>query len=90
MSSKNETLIEISVQPKSSRSLIKVQDDRIKVFLHSPPVDGKANEECISLFAKALRVPRSSVKIEKGERGRNKKISISGLSAEEVYTLLKQ
>ncbi|MGL4370812.1 MAG: DUF167 domain-containing protein [Spirochaetota bacterium] len=89
MSLKNNcTLLDITVQPKSSRSEIKVQDSLIKVYLHSPPADGKANEECISLFSKALRVPRSCINIEKGEHGRHKRISIEGISADDAIKKL--
>ncbi len=79
-----KTFFEIVVTPKSSRSMVKVQDGLIRVFLHSPPADGKANKECIEVIAKALKTAKGNVSIEKGEKGRNKRISVEGMTIEEI------
>ena len=81
-------LIKITVTPKSSKSLINVENGHVRVKLQSPPVDGKANEECIRLFAKALGLPKSSIGIVKGEKGRQKIISVDGISSEEAMERL--
>ena len=83
-------LIEITVTPKSSKSLINMENGNIRVKLHSPPVDGKANEECIRLFAKALGLPKSSISIVKGKKDRQKLISVGGISREEVMARLSR
>jgi len=89
MSLKNdETSLDIVVQPKSSRSRITINETIIKVYLNAPPVDGKANEECIALFSKALRIPKSAIGIDKGEKGRKKRLLISGLTYEEIIEKL--
>lgn len=85
-----ETRIEIAVSPKSSQSRIVVDDnEEIKVYLNSPPVDGKANSECVKILSKKLKISKSSIVIEKGEKSRRKTISISGLSREDVLRILK-
>ena len=85
-----KAVIDITVTPKSSRSTINLEPDNlIRVKLNSPPVDGKANEECIRLFSKALGVPKSAITIVKGERGRQKRLAIEGLSNEDVIARLK-
>ena len=90
MSLKNDAvLLDIIVQPKSSRSRITIQENIIKVYLNAPPVDGKANEECIALFSKALKIPKSAIEIEKGEKGRKKRLLIMGISQEEINQKLK-
>jgi uncharacterized protein len=81
-------IIDITVQPKSSRSIIKCDGTTIKVYLNSPPVEGKANNECITLLSKALGLPKSRIEIFKGEKGKKKRIAINGLSTEEVYSIL--
>lgn len=83
-------LIEITVTPKSSKSLISVESGHIRVKLHSPPVDGKANEECVRLFAKALGLPKSSISVVRGEKGRQKFISVRGISFEEAMSRLNR
>lgn len=83
------TVIDIIVSPKSSRSKIVLDsDESLKVYLQSPPVDGKANKECIALFAKMLRVAKSNIRIIKGEKGKRKRISIDGLSRDEIYKII--
>ena len=62
--------------------------DVLKVSLTAPPVDGKANQACIDLFARLLKVPRSSVTIAAGQTSRNKVIRVAGLSAKEGETRL--
>ena len=63
--------------------------DAVKVSVTAPPVDGKANESCISFFADLLEVPRSSVTIAAGQNSRNKVIRAAGLSADQVRARLE-
>ena len=83
-------VFDVTVTPKSSRSLVAADEQgNIKVYLNSPPVEGKANKECIALISKKLAVPKSRISIEKGEKGRSKRIAVEGLDAEDVLKLLK-
>lgn len=52
-------------------------DDRLKVTITAPPVDGKANAHLIRWFAKLCKVPKSSVEVVSGEANRNKTIAIA-------------
>jgi uncharacterized protein len=79
---------EITVSPKSSKSEISIYGDNIKVYLNSPPADGKANSELIKLFSKELHIAKSGIKITKGEKSRKKKIVIEGFTKEEIIKLL--
>ncbi len=80
-----QSLVEITVIPKSSRSEIVIDAaGAFRVYLNSPPVDNRANEECIRLFAKALNVPKSRVSIEMGGKSRKKKLLVSGMSPDEI------
>jgi hypothetical protein len=75
----------IKVHPRAKRNAITGEvGDALKVALTAPPVEGKANEACIELFAKLLEVPRSSITIAAGQSSRNKLIRVAGLSAVEV------
>lgn len=81
--------LEIKVVPRSSKSRITVlQDGTVKMNIKSPPVDGKANGECVAVLSKKLGVPKSSVHIIHGEKGRNKKIRVDGMSASDMYKIL--
>ena len=80
-----EVMFAVKVHPRAKTNAITGEvGDALKVSLTSPPVDGKANQACIELFAKLLKLPRSSVTIASGQTSRTKVIRVSGLSAEEV------
>ena len=46
------------------------------MYLKSPPVDGKANEELIKLLAKKFDVAKSDIRIKSGLSSRQKLIEI--------------
>ena len=81
--------IDILVQPRASRAKIgPMHDDRLKVAVTAPPVDGEANAAVIELFAKRLGVPRSSVEIVAGASSRKKTIKIANVTAQQIAELL--
>ncbi|MCA9495886.1 MAG: DUF167 domain-containing protein [Nanoarchaeota archaeon] len=69
---KNE-LYSVRVKVNSSKSGIVIEDDKIIVYLHSIPINNKANEELVKLFKKELKL---KVEIIKGLKSRNKIIKI--------------
>lgn len=86
-----DTALDIRVIPRSSRQRIVVDaDDVVRVYLNSPPAEGRANAECIALFSKKLRIAKSRISIERGERGRRKRILIRGLSPDTVLSVLRE
>ena len=62
----------------------------VRLRVRSAPADGEANAAVIRLIAKALGVPRSSVRIARGETARTKTLEIDGLEQAEVLTRLSQ
>ena len=75
----------VKVHPRARKNAITAElGDAVKISVAGLPVDGKANEACIELFANLLKVPRSSVTIASGHNSRNKVIRISGISAQEL------
>lgn len=87
---RDNAVFDVTVCPKSSRSRIVIEDDgSLKVYLNSPPVDGKANAECIALFSKTLKTAKSSIEILKGEKGRHKRIAIHGLSYNDIIIRIR-
>jgi len=82
--------IDITVSPRSSKRDITIDGSgNIKAHLNSPPVDGKANAECISLFAKELGIAKSRISIEKGLKGKRKKLKIEGITLTEVIEVIR-
>jgi uncharacterized protein (TIGR00251 family) len=77
--------ITVKVHPRAKRSAITGRlGDAWKLDLAAPPVDGKANEECIRFIAELAGVPRSQVRIVKGASHRVKVLEIQGAPQEEI------
>jgi uncharacterized protein len=75
----------IKVHPRAKKNAITGElGSALKLSITSPPVDGRANQDCIEFFAKLLKVPRSSVTIASGQSSRNKVVRVARLSADEV------
>ena len=72
---------DVLVQPRASRAKFgPVHDDRIKLAVTSPPVDGEANAAVIELVAAALGVPRRDVEVIAGMTSRRKTLRVRGVS----------
>lgn len=83
-------ILSIRVQPNSSREGVgDVQNDALTVRLNAPPVEGRANAALVRFLSKRLDVAKSKVTIVRGDRGRNKTVSVEGLSREEVARCLQ-
>jgi len=72
--------IQVRATPGAKRSeVLGVVDGRLRVRVHAPAVEGKANGELVRLLAAWAGVRRSAVAITRGERGREKTVRIEGL-----------
>ena len=70
----------VKVHPRARRTALAGRfGEAYKVDLAAPPVDGKANEECIRFFAELAGVPRSRVRIVTGLTNRTKVVEIDGV-----------
>lgn len=81
--------VTVKVHPRARRSAIAGRlGQAYKLDLTAPPVDGKANEECVRLFAELAGVPRARVRIISGLTGRNKVVEVDGIEQEDLEKLL--
>jgi uncharacterized protein (TIGR00251 family) len=79
----------LKVHPRAKRSAITGRlGDAWKLDLAAPPVDGKANDECVRFFAELAGVPRSRVRVVTGATSRVKVVEIEGVAQEELEQLL--
>jgi hypothetical protein len=80
----------LKVKPRSARERLALDSSgELRLELHAPPVEGQANEACISFFSRALRAPRACVAIISGQKSRRKLLRIAGRPAEETVELIK-
>ena len=69
--------IHVLLVPRSSRTkIVGIHDERLKILLTAPPVDGKANAALIYFLAEHLKLRRDQFNIAKGLTGRRKTIEI--------------
>lgn len=72
---KSGDIIEVRAKPGSSKSLLEFDNEKniMLAFVHSPPEDGKANDEIIKLFKKQFKL---KVELIYGFKGRNKRFKV--------------
>ena len=86
----NRVSFAVRVHPRANKNAITGElGDALKLSLTTAPVEGRANEACIDLLAKLLKVPRSSVSIASGQSGRNKVIRVAGVNREYLRERLR-
>lgn len=75
-------LIELHVMPNAARTEpCGLHDGALRLRLHAPPVDGKANEALQVWLARTLGVPRSAVQLLRGATARRKLLGVDAAAA---------
>ena len=70
-------MLQVKVKPRARVSELSQVDDGTWIAkLKSPPVDGKANDELVSLVARNFGCSKASVTIEAGTTGRIKLVRV--------------
>ena len=83
--------VTVKVQPRAKATRLAGNfGDAYKLQLAAPPVDGKANEECVRFFAELMRVPKARVRIVIGLTSRLKVVEIDGIAQEAVDRALER
>lgn len=78
----NSLTLRCLIQPKASRDeIIGIQDERLKIRITAPPVDGKANAHLIRFLSDVLDVPRSRIALLNGDTGKRKTLRILDMAS---------
>lgn len=85
----NGVFIKVRVQPRSSKNQVDgITNGSLKVKLNSPPVDGAANDALVELLSKLLKIRKSAISIDSGEKSRNKRVFVEGVSLAQAQEAL--
>jgi len=81
--------IEIKAVPNAPKSaVVGWLGDALKVKVHAPPVEGKANQVLCEFLADQLDLPKRAVHLLQGDTSRKKVVEIDGLTREQVVEKL--
>ncbi len=84
----NKVLLKVHINPNAKKDEIAgIYNGSLKIKISSPAVDGKANKALIGFLSKFLNISKSKIKIEKGDKSREKIISIDDSSDSIIKTL---
>jgi uncharacterized protein (TIGR00251 family) len=81
--------LRVRLTPRGGRDEVRLLDDgSLAVRVAAPPVEGRANDALRKVVAKALGVAPSRVQLVRGERSREKTLSVEGIDAAGVRARL--
>ena len=73
--------MDIRVIPRARKTEFAGQrGDAVLIRLSAPPVDGAANEALVAFVAASFGLARRSVRLVSGERSRDKRLAIEGVT----------
>ena len=75
-------LVDVHVMPNAAKTQLQgLHDGALRVRLHAPPVDGKANLALQAWLAETLGIPKSAVELLRGATARRKQLRVDALHA---------
>lgn len=78
-------LLPVKAVPNAPRSeVVGWLGDALKVKVHAPPVEGRANEELCRFLAEVLGLPRRAVTVATGDTSRQKRVRLEGITLDEI------
>ncbi len=82
--------IAVHVQPNASRTEISgLVEGALKIRLHAPPVDGKANEALTHFIAERQKLAKRDVTVSRGHTSRQKLLEVrTEMTLEQIEALL--
>lgn len=67
-------IVNIKISPNSKKNEIINEGEFSKVKITAQPIDGKANKALVEYLSKNFKIPKTSIKILKGETSKEKTI----------------
>ncbi|HHJ4328420.1 TPA: DUF167 family protein [Klebsiella pneumoniae] len=72
-----DLLLDCHLQPGARQTACAgMHGERLKIRIHAPPLDGRANAELLAFLADAFGVAKSQVILESGASSRSKRVRV--------------
>ena len=84
---KNGTIIEVFVKPKSAKFEVLLEGDEVVVRCTEKPVKGKVNKELLKVLSKIFH---TNVELVSGATSKQKRLLLKGMEKSEVERLLSK
>jgi uncharacterized protein (TIGR00251 family) len=82
--------LDISVVPNAKRTeVVGLHDGALRLRLHAPPVDGKANDALLRWLSDRLALGRSNVELLRGHAARRKTVMLRVEASPELIAALR-
>ncbi len=87
---KDGVFLHVIASPRASRSEITgIYQNRCKIRVKAPPVDGEANKALITFLSKFFKLPKRQIVLQRGSTGKQKTFLLAGLSLETAKDTLE-
>lgn len=71
-------IVDVHVMPNAAKTQIQgLHDGALRVRLHAPPVEGKANQALQAWLADELGIPRNAIELLRGQTSRRKQLRVA-------------
>ena len=81
--------LELKTIPNAPRDeIVGWLGEALKVKVHAPALEGRANDALLGFLAEKLGVPRRAVTLIRGDKSRHKVVRVDGLTLAEIKTRL--
>ena len=84
---KDGLIVNIKIAPNSKKNEIIREEEFVKIKITAQPIDGKANKALVEFLSKNFKIPKTSIKILKGETSKEKTILFETQNDEKIKKL---
>ena len=86
---KEGTVLQLHCQPGAKVTrVVGEHDGRLKIALHAPALENRANDALVQWLAQTVGVTRRDVELLSGQTGRKKRVLIRGVDSERIIAAL--
>jgi hypothetical protein len=80
-------IVSIRISPNAKKNEIIKDGDIFKLKITAQPIDGKANKAVIEFLSKQFKIPKTSIKILKGETSKDKTILLMTMDNDKLQNI---